>query len=168
MYKSIFLFLGGTVFGAAVVAFVLSPAGVSDQSASQSLSSSKDISTVGQTASGANTNPGGNVSVAAQHNAPASQTPALPGAVPALALGASNVVQPVREIAPPTAEQVEQFRTMQNNLHGAAYNPSAVLADLTKQSDKLTPEQRQKLTEEAMEMIKRGELKAEQFTQPGT
>ena len=44
--------------------------------------------------------------------------------------------------------------------------PISDLSDLVKQADKLTREQQEKLTKEAMEMIKRGELKAEQIVVP--
>lgn len=65
--------------------------------------------------------------------------------------------------APPTPEQVGHYYSLQRRLHDAAYDHSAELAALTQQSNQLTPIQRQELANEAMEMVKRGELKVEQF-----
>ena len=66
--------------------------------------------------------------------------------------------------AQPTPEQVNRYTSIKSRLYDAANNYSTDLTDLINKADELTPEQRQELTDEAMEMIKRGELRAEQFT----
>lgn len=81
----------------------------------------------------------------------------------------TSIAPPPPEPVTPTATQVDQYTSIQSRLYDAANNHSIALADLIQEADKLTPEQRQELTQEAMDMIQRGELKAEQFTrQPGT
>lgn len=66
--------------------------------------------------------------------------------------------------ATPTATQIEQYDSIKSQLYGAANNPSVSLSELITMSNKLTPEQRKELTDEAMAMIKRGELSENQFT----
>lgn len=71
--------------------------------------------------------------------------------------------------AEPTPRQVDQYYSIQNRLYNAANNHNASLFTLVEDSKSLTPEQREALTREAMDMIRRGELKAEQFSKlPGT
>ncbi len=65
--------------------------------------------------------------------------------------------------ATPTATQIEQYDSIKNQLYGAANNPSISLSELIKASNQLTSEQREELTDEAMAMIKRGELSEKQF-----
>ncbi len=93
----------------------------------------------------------------------ADQMPTLSNLGTAPAPGAAHVVQQGQQWAPPTPEQVEHYYSLQSRLYNAAYDHSAVLTELNQESNELTPAQRQELVNEALEMIKRGELKAEQF-----
>ena len=63
----------------------------------------------------------------------------------------------------PTPDQIDQYHSLQEKLHGAAYDQSVILTELVVEAKGLTQEQRQALTDQAMEMIERGELQAEQF-----
>jgi len=104
-------------------------------------------------------NPDYEASSGTQAGPVADQTPTPPNPGTAPAPGAAYIVQQ----APPTPEQVEHYYSLQSRLYNAAYDHSAVLTELNQESNELTPAQRQELVNEALEMIKRGELKAEQF-----
>ena len=83
----------------------------------------------------------------------------------------NNDVQPQPAAKPeqPTRKQIERFNKIRSKLSDAANNHSAPLSVLMQEASDLTPQQRQELTNEAMEMIKRGQLRAEQFVQlPGS
>lgn len=64
---------------------------------------------------------------------------------------------------PPTTEQVQQYEDMEKIIAAAMNNPKIKLDDLLRQSDSLTIQQRNELTQKTMDMINRGELKIEQF-----
>ncbi len=68
-----------------------------------------------------------------------------------------------RPATPPTETQVEQYTTIETQLYEAANNPNMTLSSLIQEADKLTPEQRDRLTKKAMEMIKNNELDPNQF-----
>jgi hypothetical protein len=195
------LFLGGVVFGASAVVFLLASGALDDNTESRSLSDNRGSRSGGQydspipdtqlsgladvaadlsitaaslqrsaekfaslsPVSTANDNLNYEAAGGTRSSSLAEQMPMLPSEISIPAPGAANVVQQAQELAPPTPEQVEHYYSLQSRLYDAAYDHSAVLAELTQQSNQLTPAQRQELTNEAIEMIKRGELKAEQF-----
>lgn len=64
---------------------------------------------------------------------------------------------------PPTTEQVQQYKDIEKTISSAVNNPKIKLSDLIRQSDSLTIQQRTQLTQKAMDMINRGELSIEQF-----
>jgi hypothetical protein len=175
MKKSLFFFLGGSVFGAAVAVVLLTSGAVDNHPAAPSLSGNRGEPSGGQTestekrvslppASKSDSDLNHAASNEARSSSSNDQRPKLPGFMSVPAPGVANVDHQAREPEPPTAEQQQQqYLSMQSSLYEAAYNPSVGLADLAQQSNKLTPEQRQKLSEQAMAMIKRGELKLEQF-----
>ncbi len=66
----------------------------------------------------------------------------------------------------PSATQVEKYNSIQNTLNDAKSDSSTSLTALIQQAHELTPTQREELTQQAVEMIKRGELQPEQFTMP--
>ena len=69
----------------------------------------------------------------------------------------------------PTQDQTDQYNSIETQLYEAANNPNVLLSKLISEADRLTNEQRQTLTEKAMEMIKNGELDVNQFSMdPGT
>jgi len=114
-------------------------------------------------------NPDYEMSSGTQTGPLADQMPTPPNLSTVPAPGAAHVAQQAQQSAPPTPEQVEHYYSLQSRLYNAAYDHSAVLAELNQESNELTPAQRQELVNEALEMIKRGELKAEQFMlQPGS
>lgn len=77
--------------------------------------------------------------------------------------------QPAAIFVQPTRKQIERFNKIRSKLSDAANNHSAPLSVLMQEASDLTPQQRQELTNEAMEMIKRGQLRAEQFVElPGS
>jgi len=64
---------------------------------------------------------------------------------------------------PPTPAQIEQYNLIETELYNSANNSDISLTRLIQQADSLTREQRNALTQRAMDMIKRGELNADQF-----
>ena len=72
----------------------------------------------------------------------------------------SKVAAPV---IPPTEEQVEQYQAINKVIRSAANNPKVNLSDLIKKADSLTIEQRNQLTKQTLGMLDRGELSIEQF-----
>jgi len=68
-----------------------------------------------------------------------------------------------RPATPPTETQIEQYTTIETQLYEAANNPNMTLSSLIQEANKLTPEQRDRLTKKAMEMIKNNELDPNQF-----
>ena len=69
----------------------------------------------------------------------------------------------------PTRKQIDRFNKIKGKLSDAANNLSLPLGVLMQEANDLTPEQRQELTNEALDMIKRGQLRAEQFVElPGS
>jgi len=66
---------------------------------------------------------------------------------------------------PASSEQIDNYQYIETKLFEAANNHEVKLSNLIEESNNLTPQQRQSLTRKAMDMIKNGELKANQFTQ---
>ncbi|VAW98369.1 hypothetical protein MNBD_GAMMA22-2470 [hydrothermal vent metagenome] len=64
----------------------------------------------------------------------------------------------------PSPEQVEQYNDIEEIISSAANNPSMKLKHLIKIADKLTIQQRNILTQKAVAMLKSGELSIEQFS----
>ena len=181
MNKSIYLFLGVAVFGASIAVFLQTSGILSNNSASPLPITNKDAQSEGQQiespqqyaslppASKSNSTPNSDAPNGTRSSSSNSKWPMWPSASSAPTPAAANIVPQTRTPEPPTAQQTVQYNSMQNSLRGAAHNHSATLADMVQQSKELTPEQSQKLADDAIEMIKRGELKVEQFaSQPGS
>ena len=176
MNKSIYVFLGVAVFGAATAIFLLPTTALNNTSTPQSEPDNKQTYSGGnmeavqqQTSSIAAAEPKSNhgaSSAASPNGARSNSKWPLTSAGSAPASAAANVNQQPRTPEPPTAQQTAQYHSMQSSLRGAAHNHSAALSELVQQSRELTQEQSQKLADEAIEMIKRGELKMEQFSSP--
>ena len=66
-------------------------------------------------------------------------------------------------VIPPTEDQVKQYQDMDNIIRTAANNPKVNLSELIERADNLTIEQRNQLTKTALGMLDRGELSIEQF-----
>lgn len=75
-------------------------------------------------------------------------------------------VQPIVENTPPTQAQIEQYHSIETRLYAAMNNKSANLSRLLQDANQLTRIQREDLTSKAMEMIKNGEITADQFNPP--
>ncbi|MFK5892206.1 MAG: hypothetical protein QM504_03180 [Pseudomonadota bacterium] len=71
---------------------------------------------------------------------------------------------PTPPISSPTSTQLEQYNTIETQLYEAANNPNIQLSALINNANNLTHEQREILTNRAMEMIKNGELDISQFS----
>lgn len=180
MNKSIYLFLGVAVFGASIAVFLQTSGILPNNSASPLPITNKDAQSEGQIespqqyasippASKSNSTPTSDASTGTRSSSSNSKWPTWPSASSAPTPATANIAPQARTPEPPTAQQTAQYNSMQNSLRGAAHNHSAALTDMVQQSKDLTPEQSQKLANEAIEMIKRGELKVEQFTsQPGS
>ena len=79
-----------------------------------------------------------------------------------------SITQPQQHVAkapviPPNEEQVTQYNDMDQIISSAANNPNIKLVDLIRKSDSLTIEQRNRLTQKTLDMLNRGELTVEQF-----
>jgi len=85
-------------------------------------------------------------------------------ATPPTPVPVTSKSSPPSDPVPPSTEQIEQYNIIQSRLYEAANNHQVALGELVKLGAGLTPAQRAALTREALEMIKRGELKAEQFS----
>ena len=66
-------------------------------------------------------------------------------------------------IIQPTEQQVTQYNDMDQIISSAASDKNIKLVDLIRQSDSLTIEQRNILTQKTLDMLSRGELTVEQF-----
>ena len=66
-------------------------------------------------------------------------------------------------VIPPNDVQITQYNDMDQIISSAANNPNIKLVDLIRQSDSLTIEQRNILTQKTLDMLSRGELTVEQF-----
>ena len=64
---------------------------------------------------------------------------------------------------PPTEIQVQQYQDIEKTISSAVNNPKIKLSDLIRKADSLTIQQRNQLTQKAMGMLDRGELTIEQF-----
>ncbi len=64
----------------------------------------------------------------------------------------------------PTEQQVQQYDNIEEIISSAANNPNMNLKHLIKKADKLTIQQRNILTQKAIAMLKSGELSIEQFS----
>lgn len=72
----------------------------------------------------------------------------------------TNYIEPT----PPTPDQIEQYNSIETELYNSTNNSNVSLTKLIEKANNLTPEQKNALTLKALEMIKRGELNANQFT----
>lgn len=179
MNKSIYLFLGVAVFGASIAVF-LQTSGNSASPLPNTINNNKNAQSEGHIespqqyaslppASKSNSTPASDASTGTRSSSSNSKWPTWPSTSSAPTPTTANIAPQARTPEPPTAQQTAQYNSMQNSLRGAAHNHSVALTDMVQQSKDLTPEQSQKLANEAIEMIKRGELKVEQFTsQPGS
>jgi len=191
MKKSLFIFLAGTAFGmVGTMLFVtsntfskntqnLSRAGstpATPHQADTSLEAGFDridsivqtLNTVaGNLQQSANTLSSASIPAVVTNSTPDNTKPLTSQLI--LPPATTGIAPPPPEPVTPTATQVDQYTSIQSRLYDAANNHSIALADLIQQAGSLTPEQRRELTQEAMDLIQRGELKAEQFTrQPGS
>lgn len=186
MNKSLVLFLGGAVLGASIAAVALTDADA-DISVSSSGKQSTDekIQKLAEITENLSVTAGAlkdsaetlmSLAVPITPAKVAQKTPQLPqgGEVDATQVPMSinnNQTQmaPVAEPVQPTPMQIDRSTEIRSKLADAANNHAMPLGALIQEARDLTPEQRQQLTNEAMDMIKRGELLPEQFSRlPGT
>jgi hypothetical protein len=171
--KSTMLFVGGAVLGASLTAFAMmgrtQPATFSgQQTTDQQLQKFAEITenltvTAGVLKNSAETLASLTLPIAlVKDNQRMSQV--------SQSAAADIQMESVAKPAPlqPTRKQVDQFNNIRDKLSDAANNHGVALGALMQEANALTPEQRQQLTNEAMDMIKRGQLRAEQFIEvPG-
>jgi len=71
---------------------------------------------------------------------------------------------------PPTTEQIQQYNDIDKIISTAANNPKIKLHDIIRKSNNLTIQQRNQLTQKTIDMLSRGELSIDQFSdrQPGS
>ena len=71
---------------------------------------------------------------------------------------------------PPTTEQIKQYNDIEKIISTAANNPKIKLHDIIRKSSNLTIQQRNQLTQKTIDMLSRGELSIDQFSdgQPGS
>lgn len=72
----------------------------------------------------------------------------------------TNYIEPT----PPTPDQIDQYNSIESELYNSANNSNVSLTKLIEKANNLTSEQKNALTVKALEMIKSGELNADQFT----
>ena len=185
MNKSTMLFLGGAALGATITAVALTggvfvadkvaSGAASQQSTDEQLQKLADISADLTITAGALKNSAERLASLRPSNTLAKDAQMSPQSSRGVAVDAeqvsmninNNQAQPAPAVEPvqPTPIQIDRANEIRSRLAEAANNHGAPLSALIQDAKDLTPEQRQELTNEALDMIKRGELKAEQFTQ---
>jgi len=177
MNKSTMLFLGGAVLGSAITAWAMTgreqPATFSgQQTTDDQLRKFAEITanlsvTAGALKNSAETLASLTLPITLVKDKQQSSQTSQGGAADAQA--SHTDAEPATKPVQPTRKQVDRFNKIKSKLSDAANNHALPLGVLMQEAHDLTPEQRQQLTVEAIDMIKRGQLRAEQFTElPGS
>ncbi len=185
MNKSIYLFIGGSLFGV-VSAFAIikstsnteqlvqTPATTSvnantqpmkvitaKMQAEQMQDSSKPLENMSDMA----------MRVQQENTAPMAEQATMMSNNPAIANAPAVTKKPIKSTQitalpaeQPTTQQLQQYDDIEKIISSAANNPGMKLKHLIKKADKLTIQQRNILTQKAIAMLKSGELSIEQFS----
>lgn len=174
MKKSIYLFIGGSLFGVIVAVAVFKTSTNTNQTIAITPPNTTGMKVVTAKMQVANM-PTESMS---DMQVRLSQLPENKGMMDSNAMMSENpeTVKPIPQqntapqenissgpITQPTDKQIQQYDQMEKIIASAVNNPKIKLTDLLRQSDTLTIQQRTKLTQKAMDMINRGELNIEQF-----
>ena len=149
MNRSMVLFGMGLVFGAVGTMFVTGTSGTPDPLDGQAARPSTSVP------AGAPLNVAPNAGAAA-----ASEECGPPEITASRTAPDMRTAEPETE---PTEEQIALFDSLERQLRDTAHNPEYPLSALVSEGERLTPIQRQALREQALEMIRRGELTEAQF-----
>ncbi|MCW8899538.1 MAG: septin family protein [Gammaproteobacteria bacterium] len=184
MKKSIYMFIGGSLFGLIAAVIIVKSSSHTEQNTPKitSTTSAKIVTAKMQAEQMQNSDapmesmsdmqvrlsqqPGTQGMLEMEANA---QSPESTEDIPQTNLTTTTQSQPQQKSVmaapaiPPTAEQVQQYHDIDNVIMSAANNPQVKLVDLIRKADTLTIQQRNQLTQKTMGMLDRGELNIEQF-----